>query len=97
MVDLFRRRMSVERLFSRAKEWLLLGSLKVRGLEQVRIHATLSLTAMLAIALAAVRHRQPKLIWSIKNSQPKLWGISFVRYGRRRADQRWICRYSLQL
>jgi transposase len=67
LVELFRRRMSVERLFSRAKEWLMLGSLRVRGLEQVAIHAALSLTAMLVIALTAARHRQPELIRSIKH------------------------------
>ena len=55
LVDLFRKRWSVERLFSRAKEWLMLGSLRVRGLEQVCIHACLSFTAMLTIALTAVR------------------------------------------
>jgi len=67
LVELFRRRMSVERLFSRAKEWLMLGSLRVRGLEQVAIHAALSLTAMLTIALTAIQRRQPGLIRSIKH------------------------------
>jgi len=67
LVELFRRRMSVERLFSRAKEWLMLGSLRVRGLEQVAIHASLSLTAMLAVALTAIRHRKPGLMRSIKH------------------------------
>ena len=67
LVELFKRRMSVERLFSRAKEWLLLGSLRVRGLKQVCIHAALSLTAMLAVALTAVRHCRPGLIRSIKH------------------------------
>jgi transposase len=67
LVELFRRRMSVERLFSRAKEWLMLGSLRVRGLQQVCIHAALSLTAMLAVALTAVQHSQPGLIRSIKH------------------------------
>lgn len=59
--------MSVERLFSRAKEWLMLGSLRVRGLEQVCIHAALSLTAMLTVALTAIRDRQPGLMRSIKH------------------------------
>jgi transposase len=67
LVELFKRRMSVERLFSRAKEWLLLGSLRVRGVEQVVIHAALSLTAMLAVALTAVRSQQPGLMRSIKH------------------------------
>jgi len=67
LVGLFNRRWSVERLFSRAKEWLMLGSLRVRGLKQVVIHAALSLTAMLAVALAAARLRQPELMRSIKH------------------------------
>jgi hypothetical protein len=55
LVELFMGRWSVERLFGRAKEWLLLGCLRLRGLEQVAIHAALSFTAMLAVADAAVR------------------------------------------
>jgi len=55
------------RLFSRATEWLLLGCLKLRGLEQVVIHACLSFTAMLAVALAAVRGHEPGLMKSIKH------------------------------
>jgi len=67
LVELFKGRWSVERLFSRAKEWLLLGCLKLRGLEQVAIHAYLSFTAMLAVALAAVNDGKPGLIRSIKH------------------------------
>ena len=67
LVELFRGRWSVERLFSRAKEWLLLGCLKLRGLEQVAIHACLCFTAMLAIALAAVRGHEPGLMRGIKH------------------------------
>jgi transposase len=67
LVEVFRRRMSVERLFSRAKEWLMLDGLRVRGLRQVAIHAALSLTAMLAVALTAIRHRHPELVRSIKH------------------------------
>jgi len=67
LVELFKGRWSVERLFSRAKEWLLLGCLKLRGLEQVAIHACLSFTAMLAVAHAAVRCREPGLMRSIKH------------------------------
>ena len=67
LVELFRGRWSVERLFSRAKEWLLLGCLKLRGLEQVAIHACLCFTAMLAVALAAVRGHEPGLMRSIKH------------------------------
>ena len=67
LVELFKGRWSVERLFGRAKEWLLLGCLRLRGLEQVAIHAALSFTAMLAVALAAVRCREPWLMRSIKH------------------------------
>ena len=67
LVELLKGRWSVERLFSRAKEWLLLGCLKLRGLEQVAIHACLSFTAMLAVALAAVRVHEPGLMRSIKH------------------------------
>ena len=67
LVELFRGRWSVERLFSRAKEWLMLDDLKFRGLEQTSIHVCLSLTAMLAVALAAVNDGRPGLIRSIKH------------------------------
>ena len=67
LVELFRGRWSVERLFGRAKEWLLLGCLRLRGLEQAAIHACLSFTAMLAVAYAAVRCREPGLMRSIKH------------------------------
>jgi len=66
LVNLFRRRISIERVFSRAKEWLLLDHLRVRGLEQAFIHACLSFSAMLTIASTAVRQRKPNLIRSIK-------------------------------
>jgi hypothetical protein len=67
LVQLFKKRMSIERLFSRAKEWLLLSSLRVRGLEQVSIHVSLSLTAMLAVAATAIQHKKPSLIRRIKH------------------------------
>ena len=67
LVKLFRRRVSIERVVSRAKEWLLLDHLRVRGLSQAFIHASLSFTAMLTIALTAVRQRKPGLIRSIKH------------------------------
>ena len=47
VVMLFRKRWSIERLFSRAKEWLLLDGLRVRGLAQVSIHVSLSLISIL--------------------------------------------------
>jgi len=67
LVNLFRKRVSIERVFSRAKEWLLLDHLRVRGLEQAFIHACLSFSAMLVVALTAVRQRKPSLIRSIKH------------------------------
>ena len=67
LVKLFRKRVCIERVFSRAKEWLLLDHLRVRGLEQAFIHACLSFSAMLVVALTAVRQRKPNLIRSIKH------------------------------
>jgi hypothetical protein len=67
LVNLFRERVSIERVFSRAKEWLLLDHLRVRGLEKAFIHACLSLSAMLAVALTAARQHQPRFIRSIKH------------------------------
>ena len=67
LVNLFRKRVSVERVFSRAKEWLQLDHLRVRGLEQAFIHACLSFSAMITIALTAVRQGKPGLISSIKH------------------------------
>jgi hypothetical protein len=67
LVKLFRKRLCIERVFSRAKEWLLLDHLRVKGLEQAFIHACLSFSAMLTIALTAVRQHEPSLIRSIKH------------------------------
>jgi hypothetical protein len=66
-VKLFRRRVSIERVFSRAKEWLLLDHLRVKGLEQAFIHTCLTFTAMLTIALTAIKRHKPNLIRSIKH------------------------------
>jgi len=67
LVRVFRKRVSVERLFSRAKEWLLLNHLRVRGVEHAFIHACLSFSAMLIVALTAVKQHKPSLIRSIKH------------------------------
>jgi hypothetical protein len=67
LVKLFRKRVSVERMFGRAKEWLLLDHLRVRGVEQAFIHACLSFSAMLTVALTAVRQHKPNLVRSIKH------------------------------
>jgi hypothetical protein len=66
LARLFRKRWSIERLFGRAKEWLLLDGLRVRGLAQVSIHVSLSLISMLAVALSAVRLGTPGLVRCIK-------------------------------
>jgi transposase len=67
LVNLFKKRVSIERLFGRAKEWLLLDHLRVRGLEQAFIHACLSFSAMLTVALTAVRQHKPTLVRSMKH------------------------------
>ena len=67
LVNMFKKRVSVERMFGRAKEWLLLDHLRVRGREQAFIHACLSFSAMLTVALTAVRQNKPSLIRSIKH------------------------------
>ena len=67
LVNMFKKRVSVERMFGRAKEWLLLDHLRVRGLEQVFIHTCLSFSAMLTVALTAVRQHKPNLVRSIKH------------------------------
>jgi transposase len=66
IVRLFRKRWGIERLFSRAKDWLLLDGLRVRGLAQVGIHVSLSLISMLAVAVTAVRLGVPRLVRCIK-------------------------------
>ena len=63
---MFRKRWSIERLFGRAKNWLLLDGLRVRGLAQVGIHVSLSLISMLAVAVTAVRTGVPGLVRCIK-------------------------------
>ena len=67
LVNLFKKRVSIERMFGRAKEWLLLDHLRVRGVEQAFIHACLSFSAMLAVALTAIRQHKPRLIRSMKH------------------------------
>ena len=67
LVNLFRKRVSIERVFSRAKEWLLLDNLRVRGLEQAFIHACLTFSAMLTVALTAIKQHKPNLTRSIKH------------------------------
>ena len=66
VVKLFRKRWGIERLFGRAKNWLMLDDLKVRGLAEVVIHVSLSLISMLAVAVTAVRTGVPRLVRCIK-------------------------------
>jgi hypothetical protein len=67
IVELFRKRWSIERLFGRAKEWLLLDGLRVRCLGQASIHVALSFTAMLAVAVSAVGLGRPDLVRCVKH------------------------------
>jgi transposase len=53
--SLYRKRSSAERVISRLKEELALKDIKVRGLDNVRIHVAFSLIAMLAVALVAFK------------------------------------------
>jgi len=66
VVRLFRKRWSIVRLFGRAKNWLLLNCLRVRGLTQASIHVSLSLISMLSVAVTAVRTGVPGLVRCIK-------------------------------
>jgi len=66
ILGLFRKRWSIERPFGRAKEWLMLDGVRVRGLTQVSIHVSLSLISMLVVALSAVRLGFPGLVRCIK-------------------------------
>jgi hypothetical protein len=67
LVNNFRKRVSIERVFSRAKEWLLLDHLRVKGLEQAFIHVCLSFSVMITVALTATRQNQRRFMRSIKH------------------------------
>jgi len=66
VVRLFRKRWGIERMFGRAKNWLMLDGLRVRGLSEVVIHVSLSLISMLVVAVTAVRTSVPHLVRCIK-------------------------------
>jgi transposase len=66
VVRLFRKRWGIERMFGRAKNWLMLDDLRVRGLMEVVIHVSLSLISMLVVAVTAVRLGTPRLVRCIK-------------------------------
>ena len=62
---LYNKRSSVERVFSRLKEDLDLKSVKVRGLPNVKTHATFSLMTMLLVAIEASKSQKGELSASI--------------------------------
>jgi hypothetical protein len=53
--DLYRRRSSVEREFGRLKHEYGFAFLRVRGTEQVRLHADLTMLGRLSLALSRAR------------------------------------------
>jgi hypothetical protein len=63
-----RLKASVERVFSRAKEWLNLENLHVKGLKSVSIWVNLVFTAMLAVAAAAKQNGLEKQIRCIRSA-----------------------------
>lgn len=62
---IYRRRASIERMISRLKEHLDINRHKVKGLRNVTIHILLSITAMLLLALTALRLKNPRKARSI--------------------------------
>jgi IS5 family transposase len=63
--QLYNKRGSIERVFSRLKEELDLKSVKVRGLPNVKTHVTFSLMTMLLVALGALKSEKGALSTSI--------------------------------
>ena len=63
---LYWKRGSVERVFARLKEDLNLKAVKVRGIDNVRTHVTLSLITMMSVALVAQK-TNPDLATSINS------------------------------
>ena len=78
ILGLFRKRWRVERLFGRAKEWLLLDGLRVRGLAQVGIHVSLSLISMLVVALSAISLGSPGLVRYYRKPDRPIPGLHSV-------------------
>jgi IS5 family transposase len=62
---LYAHKASAERTISRLKQHLSLENHKVRGLRNILIHALLCITAMLLIALTAIKHGKPDKIRAI--------------------------------
>jgi transposase len=63
--QLYRKRGAVERVFSRLKEELNLKAVKVRGLNNVKIHVILALITMLVVALVAFKSENGHLAKSV--------------------------------
>ena len=63
--NLYRKRPAVERVFSRAKEDLCLKLIRVRRLERVRVHVAITLSAMLIVALIALKTDREELMNSL--------------------------------
>lgn len=57
----------MERVISRLKEELNLKAVKVRGIDNVKVHLTLSLIAMLIVALAAFNIENEHLSKSVNS------------------------------
>ena len=63
--NIYRKRPAVERVFSRAKEDLCLKLIRVRRLERVRVHVAITLSAMLIVALTALKTGREELMNSL--------------------------------
>jgi IS5 family transposase len=57
--DIYKQRISIERLFSKAKQSLNLDCLTVRGLAKITQHCLLCFISMIVLALAAHKQNQP--------------------------------------
>jgi transposase len=65
--SLYSKRSAVERINSRLKEELDLKTLKVRGLDKVKVHAAISLIVMLVVALVAHKSGNGHLSTSVNS------------------------------
>jgi len=65
--EIYKKRGSVERVISRLKEELNLKAVKVKGIDNVKVDVTLSLTAILAVALAAFQIENGHLSRSVNS------------------------------
>lgn len=65
--QLYKKRGSVERVISRLKEELNLKAVRVRGIDNIEVHVTLSLIAMLTVALVAFKTENGHLSKSVNS------------------------------